>query len=405
MESKIKGEGNISLSELLQRVKESVENSVPDAVWVRGDVADVSVSYNGHCYIELTDYDEREGGMKAKARAVIWSSKARMLLPFFETSVGSPLASGMHILVKALVQFSPVYGLSLLISDIEPAFTVGEYELKRRKTIVRLEKDGVMDMNKGLELPVLPRRFAVISSASAAGYSDFMRHLSRNEYGFVFETELFDSVMQGRDAPSSIIAALNEIQMRLLINEKTFDAVVMIRGGGSPVDMYCFDDYELCLNLAQFPIPVISGVGHDRDMHVCDMVACRSVKTPTAAADFIIGIYIDETSRLESLAYRLSNFIKQRAGDFSIVLDRYETELGTLASALSSEYNSRLDLLESRLKATDPGEALKKGFSIIRLNGRSVNSCEDFSEGDILEIFLGDGKIKTRLADIEKSVF
>ena len=255
------------------RIKKGVESELPHMEWVVGEISQVQENASGHCYIELVEYRQSDKAVVAKARAVIWDSEYRMIKPFFYSLTGGSIKAGMNVLVKVKVTYSVIYGLTLVVYDIDPSYTVGELELRRQQTIAKLQQDGCMDMNSQLQLAVLPCRLAVVSSATAAGYRDFMNHLKGNEYGIGFKTMLFDAVMQGDEAPGSIIAAMEQIAQR----QEEYDAAVIIRGGGAVMDLVCFDDYELALNIAQFPIPVIVGVGHDHDYggtYICKDTYC-----------------------------------------------------------------------------------------------------------------------------------
>ena len=244
---------NISLYQLQERIKRGVEESVPGYIWITAEISDVNNNVSGHCYLDLVDYKDGEKGISAKARGMIWANTYRILRPYFETTTGSALKAGMKVLIKVQVQYSILYGLGLTISDIDPTFTIGGLELIRQKTIQQLQNDGCFELNSKLQLPLLPRNLAIISSPTAAGYRDFMNHLHQNEFGLSFNTELYQAQMQGDEAPQSIINALDKIH-----NSKIkYDAVIIIRGGGAVTDLVCFDDYELCVNIAQYPLPEI----------------------------------------------------------------------------------------------------------------------------------------------------
>lgn len=385
-------EGKISLLELQEQIKKGIEKSVPGAIWITAEISEVNNNISGHCYLDLVDYKEGERGVAAKARGMIWSSVNRILKPYFETTTGSVLSVGMHVLLKVQVQYSHIYGLSLSIMDIDPSYTVGEFELKRLKTIKRLKDEGCFDINSQLELPLLPRRFAVISSATAAGYRDFMKHLHKNEYGFTFYTQLFQAQMQGDEAPQSIINAMDEIARCVGINgENEFDAVILIRGGGSSMDLSCFDDYELALNIAQFPLPVFTGVGHDHDYHICDMVAHTWLKTPTAVADFILDIFMHEQMHLASIFQRISLTLTQKINAENLMLERFAGRLVNAASNALREQERRLEMLQLRLKGATLAEILAKGFAVAMVDGKRAFVMHDVKEGGKMELLLQDG--------------
>ena len=272
----------IDLLELQTRLKKGVELLFPNRLWIKAEVSAVKARSGGHCYLELSQSDE--SGLVAKVNAIIWSSKYRFIAPYFESVTGSSLQEGMVVLVEVQVNFSQLYGLSLIINDIDPEFSLGVKELERQQTIERLQKEGLMELQKELALPVLPYSFAVISASDAAGYRDFVRHLDENPYGFKVALQLYPALMQGVECPESIISALDAI----MDSGKEYDAVLILRGGGSKLDLACFDDYQLAAVIAQYPLPVLTAIGHDQDFHVCDMVAHGYVKTPTALADFIL---------------------------------------------------------------------------------------------------------------------
>jgi exodeoxyribonuclease VII large subunit len=273
-----------TLYQLQSDISEVLAEAFTDSIWVRSEVSECSVNRSGHCYLTLVEKEEESGRLLAKCSAVIWAQTYRILSAHFRSVTGSDIVAGMNVLLKVQVNYNELYGLSLNVRDIDPSFTVGNLELERQKTIAHLSEQGMMELNSSLELPTLPRRLAVISAESAAGYRDFIQHLHGNAYGFAFATTLFSAPMQGVEAPAGIIAALDTIAQRTA----EFDAVLILRGGGSVMDLVCFDDYDLALNVAQFPLPVLTGIGHDKDYHVIDMVACHNLKTPTALADFLL---------------------------------------------------------------------------------------------------------------------
>ena len=388
-------EEKISLLQLQERIKRGIEGAVPYAVWITAEIGEINNHPSGHCYLDLVDYKEGERGVAAKARGVIWSSAWRMLRPYFQSSAGVPLSRGLNVLLKVQASFSNVYGLSLNILDIDPSFTVGELELKRQQTIKRLKEEGCMDMNSRLELPALPRKIAVVSSPTAAGYRDFMNHLHNNEYGFKFHSELFPAQMQGEEAPGSIIAALEGIAAR----ETEFDAVAVLRGGGAAMDLLCFDDYELAVNIAQFPLPVITGIGHDHDYHIADMVAHTWLKTPTAAADFFVDIFMQQEQFLMHLFQRISLTLAQKISTERHRLLEVRKSLGNCAANLVTSRRQQLDMLQLRISAADPARILGNGFAIVAVGSKRA-CASDVVEGARLKLVLRDGTVEFEVGKV-----
>lgn len=385
------------LGELLARVREGILDAVPSPEWVRAEISEVKNHPSGHCYLTLVETDD-SGRMTAKVSAVIWASSYRLIRPYFESETGQGLEVGMNVLLRVRVQFSELYSLSLIVSDIDPSFTLGEMERQRRMTIARLESEGMMDMNSSLVLPQLPRRFAVITAETAAGYRDFMKQLHGNEYGFKFETTLYPAVMQGKEAPQSIISAMEAVAAEAW----KYDALLMLRGGGGAMDLICFDDYDLAVNVAQFPLPVLTGIGHDHDYHIVDMVAYQNVKTPTALADFLVDIFAQEDCRIETLATRLRLALKDKAArdvtKFDVIRQRIEHAL----SRRREDTLHQLDKLELRIAAADPRAALGRGYSIVLKNGRKVSSPTDLKAGDSITLMLRDGFVEARVENVRE---
>lgn len=398
-------EKGISLYELQQRVKEAVDGAMKELLWVSGEISEFKQNSNGHCYMELVDYNSDQGVVAARARAVVWSRNAAMLLPYFKTLTGSELAAGMKILVKVQVQYTPLYGLSLNILDIEPTFTVGEAEINRRKVIDRLESEGMFGLNALRPLAALPRKIAVISSATAAGYRDFVRHLSNNECGAAFYIKLFKSPMQGADAPGGIIASLYKIADELEQGEE-YDAVAIIRGGGSVLDLASFDDYNLALHIAQFPIPVLTGIGHDHDCHVADLVAYRFLKTPTAVADYIVELYAVQHARIERLALRAVSAAREIVDRRGRELDLFRANLVHAARAILEREKSRLALAEYKIGALNPAVLLEKGYAVVAdSQGRRIMSAGELPESGQIRLFMKDGiaRLQIRVIDITEN--
>lgn len=384
-------EEKISLYELQQRVKCALEPLSAAYVWVTAEISEAKRNASGHWYFELADYDSSGTSVSAKARAVMWSRSAAMLIPFFETSTGVSLSAGMHVLLKVQVQYSVIYGLSLNIMDIDPSYTVGEAELQRRKVIERIVQEGMMDMNSSLELASLPKKIAVISSETAAGYRDFVKHLQENEYGISFYVRLYPAPMQGTEAPAGIIAALEAVADDAG-EGADYDAVVIIRGGGSVLELSCFDDYLLAANIAQFPLPVLTGIGHDHDFHVADMTAHTHFKTPTAVADFIIGLYAEQAVVLENLYNRAKNAISRRISDNLNFLARSADRLRNAAERLIYEKRNALQMLELRINAANPSGLLSRGFLIAaKENGERIRSVNDIAEKETVKLIFEDG--------------
>lgn len=289
----------LTLFELNLQIKKALEQ-LESSYWVIAEIGQIQVNQSGHCYLELVQKENTQ--VIAKARATIWAYTYRNISAWFERIAGSSLTVGMKILANAKVEFHEVYGLSLNIKDIDPSYTLGEREKARQEVIQQLEKDGVMEMNKGLTLPLVPQKIAIISAESAAGYGDFINQLKNNLYGYKIHRTLYQSVMQGPKASESIISALHQIH-----KSNEVDLVVIIRGGGSQLDLDCFDDYELCNHIAQFPLPVLTGIGHERDTTIADMVAHTQLKTPTAVAEFILQGFISFQTQIEDYFKTIRN--------------------------------------------------------------------------------------------------
>ncbi|MFA9391920.1 MAG: exodeoxyribonuclease VII large subunit [Prolixibacteraceae bacterium] len=287
----------LTLSELNSLIKETLELSFPDHLWVIAEIGELKVNRSGHCYLELVEKNPLTDEIKARSRATIWSWQFRFIQPYFETTTGQSLQAGLKVMVSVSIEFHEVYGMSLNIKDIDPNYTLGDMARKRQEVVNRLIKEGVFEMNKEIPLADLPARIAIISSPTAAGYEDFMMQLKNNEAGYVFYTKLFPASMQGTDSSKSIVQALEYIYEW----EEAFDAVVIIRGGGSQLDLSCFDDYDLALNIAQFPLPVLTGIGHEKDDSIADMVAHTKLKTPTAVAEFLIARFDEVATEINEL--------------------------------------------------------------------------------------------------------
>ncbi|MBL7971458.1 MAG: exodeoxyribonuclease VII large subunit [Prolixibacteraceae bacterium] len=472
-------EKQLTLSELQRQVKGSLENTFTQPVWVIAEISEMTVNRSGHCYLDLVETEQGTDTVLARCRATIWSYTFRMLKPYFETTTGQLFTEGLKILLQAKVEYHEVYGFSLNIRDIDPVYTLGDLARQRREIIRKLQEDGVFDMNKELELPLVPQRIAVISSPTAAGLQDFLDQLHNNPHQFVFYTKLFPAVMQGSEAPRSIMDALECIYGY----EQLFDAVAIIRGGGAQLDLACFDQYELAFHVAQFPLPVITGIGHDKDDTVVDLVAHTRLKTPTAVAEFVVAgalrfaqelkelemhftelvtdqldnnknrlnnaadqlndlvnqMIVAQRNRLNIARIQLANhseaFLKGQQSDLKQLMagaknmtSRFVTRQNHLLdqSANKLQFSFRQQMLRSKttlnqyqylvkirsletiraekknlssvqekLRLVDPQNILKRGYSLILINGRIVKSVRSVKEGDLLETRLSDGTVES----------
>jgi exodeoxyribonuclease VII large subunit len=406
---------SITLSELAERVKQVVSMSFDAPVWLRAEVAELRENANGHCYLEFIEKDSNSDNVVARMKATIWSTSWRMLKPYFESVTGQSIRVGMNLLVAVSVEFQQLYGLSLNVRDIDPAFTVGELAARRVQIIRQLEADGVLDMNRSLPFPERPQRIAVISSATAAGYEDFCNQLNSEISGYAFYTHLFPSIMQGEQAESSIIASLEKIYE----NADLFDVVVIIRGGGASIDLSCFDSYNLALNCAQFPLPVITGIGHQRDTTVLDLVANTSVKTPTAAAALLTEKMQETESKVLSVAEnifslinekiaienrKIYNFKWQIKSQLSSKINRkhllLQRQVGTLKVVTKSIIQYRqnwLNLIGKSIESHSPAFLLKHGYSISTVAGKRITSVKQITTGNIIRTYVHDGDFESEV--------
>lgn len=387
----------IGLLALQEQVKRHLEDHFFESVWLQAEISELKQNPSGHCYLTLVEKDPGSNALLARASAVVWASTWRMVKPYFEAQTGRSLAPGLSVLVRVQVSYSVLYGLSLVIYDIDPSFTVGELELARQRTIARLEAEGMFDMNAQLSLPLLPRRLAVVSSPTAAGWRDFRRQLEGNEYGFRFRLQLFPAVMQGDAAPESIIGALDQIAAEA----DSFDAVLILRGGGGAMDLVCFDDYELAVNVAQFPLPVLTAIGHDHDFHVVDMVAHTHVKTPTALADWLLDRFAGEAWRLDTLVQRLHLAVRTHATAQLGALEALKIRLVHAVLDRHADALHALDLLERRVEAADPRRALDRGFLIALKDGRRTDRAAAFTPGDRLTLLFRDGSVEAEVSKVK----
>lgn len=449
----------LSLHELLGMVRQTLEMSMPEAYWVQAELSEVRENVSGHCYLELVETSPSGKGLTAKVRAVVWRNTYALLKPHFERETGRRLQAGMKVLVRVAVSFHEIYGLSFVVSDIDPGYTLGDLALRRKQILTCLEQEGVLDMNKELTLPRSVQRIAVISSGTAAGYGDFCHQLRANSRGFIFYTRLFPALMQGDRVADSIIKALNTISE----SELDWDAVVIIRGGGAVSDLNGFESYDLACNCAQYPIPIITGIGHERDDTVIDFVVHTRCKTPTAVADFLITHSEEAWQQTEREALRLQQMVKSRIAieqervrnalfrlpqavhqlcetehrrhhdwaarvqfavqrtfaaqkqrqqnaayrmHFSATslltrhrneLQRQERQLRADARYSIAQFDKRMSRVEQTIRLSDPSHLLKLGYSITRCNGRAVTNSSQLRLGDVLVTQLASGKIESRV--------
>ena len=406
---------SISLLELNLRVKEWVKNSLSIPLWVHAEINEIHENTSGICYLKLVEKGADEF-IVAKQKAIIWASNYRMLKPYFESVTQISLQEGIKISVLCRVEFHELYGMSLVITDIDPAYTLGDVALRKQIIIERLMADGVWDMNKELPLPKVPQRIAIISSATAAGYGDFLHQLKNNKYGYGFSVQLFSAIMQGNQVETSVVAAFDEIYESI----GQYDVVVLIRGGGATSDLASFDSYKLASHLAQFPLPVICGIGHQRDNTILDMIANKRVNTPTAAADFLI-------ERVHSFELEIDDLLQQiiNIGSEKINLERLSLLNAISTLLVSAKYNllnqrvvvddiyAKLQLMlkmkieneeafltQTRkiLDAHSPENVLKKGYALILKNDKCIANSSDLQSNDNVKIIFNDG-IKNALIE------
>jgi exodeoxyribonuclease VII large subunit len=447
----------VSLTELQMIIRDSLYLALPDMYWVIAEISELKENYAGHCYLELIEKHPDEKNVRARIKAIIWSNRYRFLKAFFENATGESLREGLKILVKTKVEYHELYGLSLVISDIDPAFTIGEMAMKRQFVIKRLEQEGVFSMNKELKFPSVPQRIAIISSKNAAGYSDFINQLKGNSFGYVFYTVLIETSMQGTETEQGVISALDKIAL----NSQLFDLVVIIRGGGSQSDLNWFDSYNIAYHITQFPLPVITGIGHDKDISVTDMVANRSLKTPTAVADFLIDSVANEENhiieisseiigssriiieknrnRIETSGVKLFPLARIMMSDIKDLLSgkiieiinigkeytlkagfipaNQELRLSSSVKSFSSAkevvltrncqnlYNSTINFLNmnnlrltgfiNTLNLLKPENVLQRGYSVTSINGRILKGSDRVKIDDLIDTQLYEGTLKS----------
>lgn len=423
----------LTLYELNGQVRETIEKSFPCEYWLQAELSDVRANSSGHCYVEFIQKEEHGNSILAKARGTIWSNVYRMLKPYFEKETGQTFAAGLTVLVKVSISFHELYGYSLVVTDIDPAYTLGDMARRRREILNRLQEEGVLELNKELEMPFPAQRIAVISSPTAAGYGDFCHQLQHNAKGFVFYVKLFPALMQGDGVEDSVIAALDEIYKE----QNLWDVVVLIRGGGSTSDLSGFDTYNLAANCAQYPLPLLVGLGHERDETVIDDVAHTSVKTPTAAAAFLIDrmqkvadlihesqSYIitiiqqrvnEEKMRLQNRMMKLPSYILQRVADEKLRIQQQQNHLVQVYSnrvqkeknhiyilqqnipiwikQIIERENHRLQLQEQKVKAESPERVLSRGYTLTLKDGKVVTDITALQAGDQLVSRFAKGEV------------
>lgn len=375
-----------SLSELCQNIEEVLAEEFASTYWVRAEVASLSV--RGHCYMELVEKASTKN-IAAKVRATCWQQIYGILSPYFEAETGQKLSVGMQVLLEVEVSFHAVYGLSLNIVGIDPTFTLGDMARQRQETIQRLKDDGVMDMQSSLEIPSLPRRIAVISSADAAGYGDFCHQLENNSGGFQFRTQLFAAIMQGEQSAKSIIQSLQQIADEI----DKWDIVVIVRGGGASTELRNFDDYELASHCAQFPLPIIAGIGHTRDISIVDMVVHSSVKTPTAAAEWLINAMQQQADRIAELYTRLQRAIQHTINQQYIRIEQLQQALQFTSKKHLYQLRSQLEMWQKTIELHSPERIYRMGYSLTTVDGKVVKSIHDVKAGQQLQTHTADGTI------------
>ena len=383
-------EKRYTLHTLNALVREAIEAELSDEYWVEAELSECRES-RGHCYMELVEKDELSNTPIAKASAKCWKQTWAMVQPYFMRTTGQPLKAGMKVLLKVYPQFHEAYGFSWIVTDIDPTFTLGDMAQRRQQIIQKLKEEGVFDLQRELVIPKFCQRIAVVSAETAAGYGDFCRQLQENDYGLVFYPTLFSAIMQGEQVEQSVISALNRINERA----DEFDVVVIIRGGGSTSDMSGFDTLPLAENVANFPLPIITGIGHDRDECVLDMVSNTRVKTPTAAAAFLIAHLADTLQHVIDIQQRIGFMLSMFKTNFEHQLDqRYERIRYALQQRMTRERH-HLEMVEQRTELLDPALLLKRGYSITLHNGKAIRDPQLLSEGEEIETRVEKGTIKS----------
>lgn len=402
-----------TLYELNQSIKNVLNNSFSNLLWVRAEVSDVRCNQNGHCYLEFIEKDINGRNVIARIRGVIWSNTFKLLKAYFESETGQPFVSGLKVLVEVSVDFHEAYGMSLTVHGIDPSYTLGDQARNRQAIIKQLQEDGVIDLNKELQLSLPTNRIAIISSPTAAGYEDFLDQLKNNPYDFKFYTKLFPAVMQGERTEESIISALE----RIYENSHLFDAVAIIRGGGATSELSSFDSYLLAASCAQFPLPIITGIGHERDDTVLDIVAHTRAKTPTAVAEFLTNqmlqagellfdiedslketikeILADKIKEFDTLSARFTYLSKGHVKEQLKELDNISIRLKIATQQLLTSNQKDLDLRTEQLRLISPETILKKGYTLTLRNNKPIKSMKSLKSGDQISTLFKDGKIQS----------
>ena len=452
----------ISLYELNGKVRIHLNEAIPDLIWVIAEINEINTNKSGHCYLELVEKDPATDSIIAKARATVWAYTFRLLKPYFETTTGQSFSSGIKVLLKVKIEFHELFGYSLNVHDIDPTYTVGDLARQKIKAIEKLKKEGIFSMNRELDLPLLSSNIAIISSKTAAGLQDFTHQLKNNPYAYTFNTLLFPSLMQGKEAEESIIHALD----RIFMHEDFFDVVIIIRGGGSQTDLSCFNNYLLASHIAQFPLPVITGIGHEKDESVTDMVASYNLKTPTAVAEFLIQSFLELENKTKFIQEQIINNIGQTLSDQKRILDKISIQvspliqniiasrirkldqIGMLINSAFKNYinfqkdqlrsnsselkyklkdfftillyklkelknstpflihqftgsnNNKLDVYQQSLKLLDPANILKRGYSLTYSDHKLITNAAFLKEGQILNTKFSKGRAVSTVKNI-----
>lgn len=447
----------LTLTELQLIIRDSLYTSLPDFYWVIAEISEIKENSAGHCYLELVEKDPGEKNVRSRIKAIVWSSRYRFLKSLFKNIAGEDLREGFKILAKIKVEYHELYGLSLVITDIDPSFTIGEMAVRRQQIIQQLEEDGVFTMNKELDFPFVPQRIAIISSKNAAGYTDFIRHLKGNSFGYVFYTAIFETIMQGTETENSLTASLD----RIAEYHHLFDVAVIIRGGGSQTDLSWFDNYKIAYHVTQFPLPVLTGIGHEKDMSVTDMVAFQSLKTPTAVADHLIDCIAGAEDHLKEIASEIDEYassvieenkrfiescrmklvpsarlmiscqkekltgliiemislgkeLLRKAGIMpadlrsklisytnsyttgkSSEIERAKKDMLKLVPGVLGKSSNMIDSFENSLNILNPDNVLKRGYTITTSKGRIIKSSEEVEQDDTIDTQFVDGKVRS----------
>ncbi|MBQ1696598.1 MAG: exodeoxyribonuclease VII large subunit [Bacteroidales bacterium] len=389
-------ENAISLYDLAMLIRRTIDQGLPNSYLVTAEIQSLSVNRSGHAYLELVQKSETGDRVISQARATIWAGQYRMVKAYFESTTGRLFQAGIRIMVKAKVTYHEIYGLSLNITDILPEYTIGEIALQRQKTINQLKADGIYDMNKGLRLPMLVQRIAVISSATAAGYGDFCKQLHGNPYGYAFRTTLFEAIVQGDGAAASIIPQLDHIAE---IRDQ-FDCVVIIRGGGSKTDLACFDQLSICQHICQFPLPVITGIGHDRDESIADLVANTPLKTPTAVAQFLIDRAHGCDMAVNAKSAAIMRKVAMAMSGKAMAIDRTWDRIVNKIKNRLVQAQARIQMIETRIEANSPARILRRGYTYITIDGKPITSAAQLKKGQSITTVFHDGTADATVENI-----